>query len=73
MRVVLHVRVIFGEMLTRKQLLPGSTEIDQLEKIYQLCGTPTGSTAEVLSRCPGYATMQFEKTYPNMLPKKFEK
>jgi len=32
---------IFAEMLTKKPLLPGDSEIDQLYKIFQLLGTPS--------------------------------
>lgn len=31
---------IFGEMLLGRPLLPGDSEIDQLFRIFQLCGTP---------------------------------
>ena len=34
------VGCIMGELLTRKPLLPGKTEIDQLQKIYDLLGNP---------------------------------
>ena len=31
---------VLGEMFTRRPILPGTSDLDQLEKIWQLCGTP---------------------------------
>jgi cyclin-dependent kinase 12/13 len=63
---------MFGELLLRKcGLFPGGTETQQLELIYMLCGTPTGETAEILSKLDGWSKMQFEKTYPNTMARKF--
>lgn len=33
-------RCVFAEMFTRKPLLPGSSDTDQLRLIFELCGTP---------------------------------
>jgi cyclin-dependent kinase 12/13 len=62
---------LFAELLVRKPLFPGATEIEELELIYQLCGTPVGETADELSKCPNWSKMQFEKQYPNTMAKKF--
>lgn len=63
---------IFGELLLGEMgLFKGAEEIKQLELIYQLCGTPTGETAEILSKLDGWSKMQFEKTYPNTMLRKF--
>ena len=35
------VGCIFGELLRGGPLMPGSTELDQLEKIFKLLGAPT--------------------------------
>ena len=32
---------IFGELLKRHPILPGNSDMDQLEKTFLLCGTPT--------------------------------
>lgn len=65
---------MFGELLLRKVgLFPGAAELQQLELIYQLCGTPTGETAEVLSKLDGWGKMQYDKTYPNTILRKFAK
>ncbi|KAF8156827.1 kinase-like domain-containing protein [Crassisporium funariophilum] len=31
---------VLGEMFTRRPILPGTSDLDQLEKIWQLCGSP---------------------------------
>lgn len=45
---------IFAEMITKKPLLPGDSEIDQLYKIFQLLGTPTESEWNGYSSLPDY-------------------
>ncbi|KAJ3396396.1 serine/threonine protein kinase, CMGC, CDC2/CDK sub [Lobulomyces angularis] len=35
------VGCVFGELLKRRPILTGQSDIDQLEKIFMLCGTPT--------------------------------
>lgn len=47
---------IFAEMLTKKPLLPGDSEIDQLYKIFQLLGTPSDSEWTGYSALPDYQT-----------------
>jgi serine/threonine protein kinase len=44
---------IFAEMLTKKPLLPGDSEIDQLYKIFQFLGTPNEENWPGLSALPG--------------------
>ncbi|KAG5976226.1 hypothetical protein E4U55_007418 [Claviceps digitariae] len=38
------VGCIFGELITREPLLQGTNEVDQLSKIFELCGMPTEET-----------------------------
>ncbi|KAF9875641.1 hypothetical protein CkaCkLH20_07022 [Colletotrichum karsti] len=38
------VGCIFGELLTREPLLQGTNEVDQVTKIFELCGVPTQET-----------------------------
>ncbi|MCJ1243218.1 hypothetical protein MMC30_000415 [Trapelia coarctata] len=38
------VGCIFGELLTKEPLLQGKNEVDQLSKIFELCGIPTEKT-----------------------------
>ena len=35
------VGCIFGEMLTKRPILQGNTDQEQLQKIWELCGLPT--------------------------------
>ncbi len=43
---------IFGEMLKRRPILPGSSDLDQIERINILCGTPTKETWPGLKSLP---------------------
>ncbi|KAK4193591.1 kinase-like domain-containing protein [Podospora australis] len=43
---------IFGELLTREPLLQGKNEVDQLTKIFELCGIPTEETWPGFRRLP---------------------
>jgi hypothetical protein len=56
---------LFGEMFGKRQpILPSRppTSANQLELIYQLCGTPTGEAEARLSRCDGW------EKYPSSTP-----
>lgn len=43
---------IFGELLTREPLLQGRHEVDELTKIFELCGIPTDETWPSFRRLP---------------------
>ncbi|KAK4217385.1 hypothetical protein QBC37DRAFT_53175 [Rhypophila decipiens] len=43
---------IFGELLTREPLLQGKNEVDELTKIFELCGVPTEETWPGFKRLP---------------------
>lgn len=45
---------IFYEMITKKVLFPGDSEIDQLFKIFQILGTPTKLQWEEITDLPHY-------------------
>ncbi|KAJ3096196.1 serine/threonine protein kinase, CMGC, CDC2/CDK sub [Phlyctochytrium planicorne] len=66
------VGCVFGEILRRKPILMGNDDIDQLNKIFQLAGTPTEQTwpqyPELLQKS-GIAA--FDKTYPKSIRNKF--
>lgn len=49
------VGCIFAELLTKKPLLPGQTELEQLERIFRLAGTPTNDS------WPGWASLPHAK------------
>lgn len=41
--ILFSPRCLFGEMKVRDAILKGTTEAEQLELIYKLFGTPTGT------------------------------
>ncbi|KAK3990170.1 kinase-like domain-containing protein [Cladorrhinum sp. PSN332] len=43
---------IFGELLTREPLLQGKNEVDELTKIFELCGIPTEESWPSFRRLP---------------------
>ncbi len=45
---------ILGEMLTKKPLLPGESDLHQLDLISRLCGTPTEETMPGCSELPDF-------------------
>eukprot|EP00127_Corallochytrium_limacisporum_P001180 Clim_evm15s44 gene=Clim_evmTU15s44 len=56
---------ILAEMMLRRPLLPGGTEIDQLQKIYQTFGTPTVEQWPSVESLPNYNFIKMEK-YPTV-------
>lgn len=46
------VGCIFGELLTREPLLQGRNEVDELAKIFELCGLPTDESWPAFRRLP---------------------
>lgn len=64
-------RCLFGELLLREAILPGSSELKQLELIYTLCGSPSGDTLELYSTYPNWDKMQFEQQFPNTMNRRF--
>ncbi|KAK6337213.1 Cyclin-dependent kinase catalytic subunit [Orbilia javanica] len=47
---------IFAEMVTRRPLFPGDSEIDEIFKIFSILGTPDDSTWPGVSALPDYKT-----------------
>ncbi|KAJ0410944.1 hypothetical protein ATCC90586_004297 [Pythium insidiosum] len=60
------VGAIFAEMLTKKPLLPGDSEIDQLYRIFRLMGTPDESVWPGVTKLRDYAP-----TFPKWRKKDF--
>lgn len=52
------VGCIFGELLTREPLLQGSNEVDELTKIFELCGTPTDESWPGYRRLPNARSLK---------------
>ncbi|KAJ3215108.1 serine/threonine protein kinase, CMGC, CDC2/CDK sub [Dinochytrium kinnereticum] len=66
------VGCVFGEILRRKPILMGNDDLDQLNKIFQLCGTPNESSwpqfPELLNKS-GIAA--FERTFQKGIRSRF--
>ncbi|ORZ28525.1 kinase-like domain-containing protein [Lobosporangium transversale] len=67
---------VFGEMLFGRPVLQGSSDQDQLDKIFQLCGSPTEETMPGWSSLPGLeekgVVYQVNRNYPRKLKEDFE-
>ncbi|KAI2639574.1 kinase-like protein [Hypomontagnella submonticulosa] len=56
------VGCIFGELLTREPLLQGKTEVDELSKIFELCGIPTDESWPGFRRLPNARYLRLPKS-----------
>ncbi|KAF9196424.1 serine/threonine protein kinase, CMGC, CDC2/CDK sub [Haplosporangium sp. Z 11] len=67
---------VFGEMLANRPLLQGCSDQDQLDKIFQLCGSPTEENMPGWQSLPGLedkgATYQVGRNYTRKVKKDFE-
>ncbi|KAH8909934.1 kinase-like protein [Coniochaeta sp. PMI_546] len=52
------VGCIFGELLTREPLLQGTNEVDELTKIFNLCGVPSDETWPGFRRLPNARSLR---------------
>ncbi|KAI4276966.1 MAG: hypothetical protein LQ337_002127 [Flavoplaca oasis] len=52
------VGCIFGELLLKEPLLQGKNEVDQLSKIFELCGIPTEETWPGFKRLPNARSLR---------------
>lgn len=55
------VGCIFGELLTREPLLQGKNEVDELSKIFELCGIPTDESWPGFRRLPNARSLRLPK------------
>ncbi|KAI1457141.1 kinase-like protein [Annulohypoxylon moriforme] len=55
------VGCIFGELLTREPLLQGKTEVDELTKIFELCGIPSDDSWPGFRRLPNARHLRLPK------------
>ncbi|KAF8434800.1 kinase-like domain-containing protein [Boletus edulis BED1] len=62
---------VLGEMFMRRPILPGTSDIDQLEKIWQLCGTPNQHTWPNFDALPGCEGVKRFQNYPKKLRSMF--
>ncbi|POS80259.1 hypothetical protein DHEL01_v201346 [Diaporthe helianthi] len=56
------VGCIFGELLTREPLLQGKNEVDELTRIFELCGIPTDDTWPGFRRLPNAKSLRLPPT-----------
>ncbi|KAL8150992.1 hypothetical protein V2J09_020800 [Rumex salicifolius] len=61
---------IMAEMLSKEPLFYGKTELDQLDKIFRILGTPNEDIWPGFTKLPGYK-VNFVKHQYNQLRKKF--
>ncbi len=54
------VGCIFAELLTKEPLLPGRSELDQLDKIFKLLGTPNDTIWTGYSELPNAKKLNFK-------------
>jgi cell division cycle 2-like len=52
---------IFGELLTREPLLQGRNEVEELTKIFELCGVPTDESWPGFRRLPNARSLRLPK------------
>ncbi|KAF9632124.1 putative protein kinase protein [Lasiodiplodia theobromae] len=52
---------IFGELLTKEPLLQGSNEVDELYKIFKLCGLPTDKSWPSFRRLPNVKALRLPR------------
>lgn len=63
---------VLGEMFSRKPILPGSSDLDQLDKIWQLCGTPNERSWPGFDTLPGCEGVKRFSNYPRRLRNFYE-
>ena len=65
---------VLGEMFTRRPILPGTSDLDQLEKIWQLCGTPNQHTWPHYDALPGCeGVIRWTTTYSRRIKSSYER
>ena len=55
------------ELFTKKPVFQGTDEINQLELIYKLLGTPTRETWPSILQLPWYNLIRFKESYESKL------
>ncbi|UKZ78129.1 hypothetical protein TrVFT333_005863 [Trichoderma virens FT-333] len=58
------VGCIMGELITREPLLQGSNEVDQISKVFELCGVPTEDSWPGFRRLPNARSLRLPKQSP---------
>ncbi|KAH9887224.1 kinase-like domain-containing protein [Cubamyces lactineus] len=63
---------VLGEMFFRKPILPGASDLDQLDKIWHLCGTPNPQTWPEYDSLPGCEGVKTFGYHPRRLRQTYE-
>ncbi|PNP49967.1 hypothetical protein THARTR1_09298 [Trichoderma harzianum] len=58
------VGCIMGELITREPLLQGANEVDQISKVFELCGVPTEDSWPGFRRLPNARSLRLPKQSP---------
>ncbi|KAK9361236.1 kinase-like domain-containing protein [Lipomyces starkeyi] len=62
---------IFGEMYRHKPILAGNSDLDQIRRIFQLCGSPTQETMPGWDRLPDAGTIKLYN-FPRTLESEYD-
>ncbi|KAK9329270.1 kinase-like domain-containing protein [Lipomyces starkeyi] len=65
------VGCIFGEMYRHKPILAGNSDLDQIRRIFQLCGSPTQETMPGWDRLPDAGTIKLYN-FPRTLESEYD-
>lgn len=65
------VGCVMGELLLKTPLLPGSNEVDQLSRVFTLCGLPSEKTWPGFYRLPNAASLKLPRE--QNAPQRFER
>ena len=64
---------VFGEMFHRRPILCGTTDLDQLEKIWTMCGTPNQHSWPNFDQLPGCEGVKHFSQRPKQMKQMFER
>src|SRR3984957_1993297 len=71
---ILFPSCVLGEMFSRRPILTGTSDLDQLEKIWQLCGTPNQHTWPNFDALPGCeGVKRFSTNHPRRIKTAYER
>ena len=70
--LTVNLRCVLGEMFLWHPILPRNSDLDQLEKIWQMCGTPNQHTWPNFDTLPGCEGVKHHNQHPKRLKSVFE-
>ncbi|CDW56806.1 Pkinase domain containing protein [Trichuris trichiura] len=66
------VGCILGELFVKKPIFQGSSELQQLDLICRVCGSPDPEVWPNVSSLPFYSTFKLKRMYPRVLREQFK-